>query len=62
MDLRSQRAEPSAAVPLDWGFALRVVLRGGAGDTRKFTIDAADRRAVHADSILRSSEDELVAG
>ena len=62
MDLRRKRTEHSAAVPLDWGFAGGVVLRSGTGDGRESETDAFDRRAVHADAILRGSQDGLVAG
>ena len=62
MDLRTQRAEHSAAVPPDWGFAIGFVLRSGTGVGREPRIDAADGRAVHANAILRGPEYDLVAG
>src|SRR5207249_8942833 len=61
MDFRTQGTEYSAAVPLDWGFADRSVLRSGAGDSREPAVDALDRRAIYANAVLWSSEDELVA-
>jgi hypothetical protein len=62
VDFRAHRTEHPAAVPLDWDFAVRVVLRGGTGDGRELGIDAVDRRAIHTDAILRNPEDGLVAG
>src|SRR5260370_6564155 len=61
MDLRAQRTEDTAAVPVDGGFAIGVVLRGRTGDGREFEIDAVDRRAIHTDAVLRNPEDGLVA-
>ena len=61
MDCRAQRTEPSAAVLLGGGVAVGVVLRAGTGSGREFAIDALDRRAIHADAILRNPEDGLVA-
>jgi hypothetical protein len=61
MDLRRRQTEHSTAVPLDWGFALGLVLRAGTGDHRESAIDANDRRTIHAYAILRSPEDDLVA-
>lgn len=61
MDFSAQRTEHTAAVPLDGGFAVGVVLRGGTGDGRKFAIDAVDRRAIHTDAVLRNPKDGLVA-
>src|SRR5437667_5729390 len=60
MDFRTQGTEYSAAVPLDWGFADRSVLRSGAGDSREPAVDALDRRAIYANAVLWSSEDVLV--
>ncbi len=39
MDFSAQRTERTAAVPLDGGFAVGVVLRSGTGDGREFEID-----------------------
>jgi len=61
MDLQRQRTEYSASVSLDWGFAVGLVLHTGTRDGRKSAIDALDRRAIHTDAILWSSENELVA-
>src|SRR5260370_35671500 len=61
MDFSAQRTEHTAAVPLDGGFAVGVVLRGGTGDGGEFEIDAVDRRAIHTDAVLRGPEDGLVA-
>ena len=61
MDFSAQRTEHTAAVPLDGGFAVGVVLRGGTGDGREFEIDAVDRRAIHPDAVLRNPKDGLVA-
>jgi hypothetical protein len=61
MDFRAQRTEHTAAVPLDGGFAVGVVLRGGTGDGQEFAIDALDRRATHTDAVLWNPEDGLVA-
>src|ERR1700687_1157174 len=61
MDFSAQRTEHTAAVPLDGGFAVGVVLRGETGDGREFEIDAVDRRAIHTDAVLRDPEDGLVA-
>src|SRR2546422_5318056 len=62
MDIGTRRTEYSTAVPLDWGFARGPVLRSGTGDIRESALDAFNRRAVHADAVLRSPKDELVAG
>ena len=61
MDFRAARTEHSAAVPLDGGFAVGIVLRGGTGNGRESAIDAVDRRAIHTDAVLRDPEDGLVA-
>src|ERR1700682_3448579 len=61
MDFSAQRTEHTAAVPLDGGFAVGVVLRGGTGDGRELEIDAIARRAIHPDAVLRSPEDGWVA-
>ena len=61
MDFSAQRTEHTAAVPLDGGFAVGVVLRDGTGDGREFAIDAVARRAIHTDAVLRNPEDGLVA-
>jgi hypothetical protein len=61
MDFSAQRTEHPAAVPLDGGFAVGVVLRGGTRDGREFAIDAVDRRAIHTDAVLRNPKDGLVA-
>jgi transposase InsO family protein len=61
MDFSAPRTEHTAAVPLDGGFAVGMVLRGGTGEGREFEIDAVDRRAIHADAVLRNPEDGLVA-
>ena len=61
MDFSAQRTEHTAAVPLDGGFAVGVVLRGGTGDGRELEIDAIARRAIHPDAVLRNPEDGLVA-
>src|SRR6266576_605606 len=45
MDFGAQRTERTAAVPLDGGFAIGMVLRGRTGDGREFEIDAVARRA-----------------
>ena len=58
MDFSAQRSEHPAAVPLDGGFAVGVVLRGGSGDGREVAID---RRAIHTGAVLRNPEDGLVA-
>jgi hypothetical protein len=42
MDFSAHRTEHPAAVPLDWDFAVRVVLRGGTGDGRELGFDALD--------------------
>jgi hypothetical protein len=52
MDFSAHRTEHTAAVPLDWDFAVRVVLRGGTGDDRELEIDAVDGRAIHTDAII----------
>ena len=61
MDFKMPRIEHTAAVPFDGGFALGVVLRGGAGDGRELAINAPARRAIYPDAILRNPEDGLVA-
>jgi hypothetical protein len=46
MDSRRSQTEHSRAMPPDWGFALGVLLRAGAGDRRESRVDATARRAV----------------
>jgi hypothetical protein len=62
MDTRRSQTKYSATVPPDWGFALGVLLRVGAGDRGESRIDASSRRAIPAHSVLGSSEHDLVAG
>src|SRR6516164_8354409 len=61
MDWRVRAIEHTAAVPLDGDFAVGVVLRRRTRDRRESAVDAANRRAVHADTVLRDPEDDPVA-
>jgi len=61
MDWRVRAIEHTAAVPLDGDFAVGVVLRRRTRDGRESAVDAANRRAVHADTVLRDPEDDPVA-
>ena len=61
MDWRVRAIEHTAAVPLDGNFAVGVVLRRRTRDRRESAVDAANRRAVHADTVLRDPEDDPVA-
>src|SRR5687767_11945181 len=62
MDFRRQRAEHSPAVRIDRNLAVGTVLRSRTGDGRESAIDATAGRAVHTNTVLRGSEDGLVAG
>src|SRR6186713_1047012 len=61
MDSRRSQTEHSRTMPPDWGFALGVLLRAGAGDRGKSRADATARRAVSAHSVLGCGEHDLVA-
>jgi hypothetical protein len=61
MDWRVRAIEHPAAVPLDGDFAVVVVLRSGTRDGRESAVDAVNRGAVHADTVLRDPEDDPVA-
>jgi hypothetical protein len=62
MDSTRSKTKYSATVRPDWGFALGVLLRAGAGDRRESGIDASSRRAIPANSVLGSAEHDLVVG
>src|ERR1700681_2917777 len=61
MDRRAEGAEHPASVSVGGSFAVGVVLRGRTGDRRESGADAADRRAVPADAVLRGAEDSTLA-
>src|SRR5713101_2838743 len=61
MDRRGEGAEHPASVSVGRSFAVGVVLPGGTGERRESGPDAADRRAVHADAVLRGAEDGALA-
>src|SRR5262245_12656949 len=62
MDRKTSATEHSTAMPPDWGFALGLLLRAGAGDQRESRVDAVARRAVSAHSVLGRAEHDMVAG
>src|ERR1700680_5093103 len=61
MDRRAEGAEHPASVSVGRSFAVGVVLRGRTRDRRESGSDAADRRAVHANAVLRGAEDSALA-
>ena len=62
MDTRRSQTQHSRSMPPDWGFALRVLLRAGAGDRRESGNDETARRAVPAYAVLWGAQHDLVAG